>query len=345
MKIDRFARHNMSLFILLLLALGANAQLQDKQHFLWYKGHWSPTKKNVFVIEKDSNALTGFSTGNGTLTIDPDGSIHAAGVGLDEWNKKIDDGERQLDQWTQQLQNPTYTMDPADHHLSDMLLPAAQEEQQNWSGYKIDPKQDLLRPETRPGSPPPSTRSMAAVAEDFCRASKADYDVVMAFYHDHKGDKDADLNIPPPPEFEYECYACDSNIRKNYDTTIAHYVRDFMHPEDSILRKALGLMRGIQLLTGSDKDVLPEEIAQAWSKSGACHYFSQGDLAEAIQTTITHAYRRATNLVIKYRRDFRAAPAIARAYLGVARDYVIFGTWNSGYDRLLHGPEFAGHIR
>ncbi|HEY4335936.1 MAG TPA: hypothetical protein VGM89_08565, partial [Puia sp.] len=314
MKINFFAKLSMlSLSALLFLAVGANAQLPDSHHFLWYKGHWSPSKKNVFIIEKDSNTETGFTTGSGTVTVDPDGTIHAESGGQDEWNKKIGTAVQQIDQWTQQLSDPANNIDLTTHHLNDLLLPDAQEEQQLWHDYKIDPKQDVLSPpagnqsqtpsQPQPQTPAQSTRTMTDVATDFCKSAKADYDLVMAYYTAHKEDKDANLNIPPPPEFEYGCYACDSNIRKTYDTTIAHYVRDFMHPEDSILRKALGLMKSLQLLTGSDRGNIPQEIENAWQKNGACYHFSYSDLSAAVQTTISHLYRRAANLVIKYRRD------------------------------------------
>jgi hypothetical protein len=360
MRIDLFAKHNtLSLSALLFLSFlpillipgrQACAQGIDSHHFLWYKGHWSPSKKNVFIIEKDSNIETGASTGSGTAIVDPDGRIHVESGGQDEWNKKIDAGIRQIDQWTQQLSDPANNTDLTTHHLNDLVLPDAKEEQQLWNDYKIDPKQDVLSPDTHPagkpsqsGSSSPSqgqpqsqaqpqtqpeprpqpSRSPADAAADVCRSAKADYDVVMAFYTAHKHDKDADLNVPPPPEFEYNCYACDSNVRKSYDTTIAHYVRDFIQPEDNIIEKACGLMRAFQGISGYERNVIPEELASAWSRSGACHYFSEGDLAEAVQMAITHAYHRAAKLVMKYHRDFRAATAIIRVYLVVAREYIL----------------------
>jgi len=332
---------------LLCLPPGASAQLPDRRHFLWYTGHWSPAKKNVFIIEKDSGIRstrgisprdgtgdgdgTGPATpaGSGTITVDPDGTIHTAGGGQDEWNKKIDAGVKEIDQWVQQLGDPANNIDPRSKHLNDLLLPDAQEQQQIWNDYKIDPQQNLLEPDTRPGSAAPA-KTMARTAEDFCKTSRANYDLVMGYYKTHAKDKDANMNIPPPPEFEYNCYACDSNIRKVYDTTIAHYVRDFRHPEDSMLRKGLEILHGLSQLGWNDRGVVSEELGSAIDKGGGCNNFSYTDLSEAVLGIATHVYHRVANLVIKYLRDFRAAEAVSRTYLSVARDYILL----SGNDRV-----------
>src|SRR5450432_524533 len=336
-----------SLCSLLCLGQGASAQLPDKGHFLWYKGHWSPTKKNVFIIEKDS-AVGGSPTGSGTITIDPDGTIHAGSGGQDEWNKKIDAGIKEVDQWVQQLGDPANNIDLTSKHLNDLLLPDAQEQQQIWNDYRIDPQQNLLEPDTRPGGSdkgagggnPSETgegsgsranggagaasgMTLAQQAEDFCKTSKANYDMVMAYYKVHAGDKDAKLNIRPPPEFEYNCYACDSNIRKVYDTTISHYIRDFYHPEDSMVRKGLQILHGLSLLGWNDRGVVSEELGPAFDKGAGCYNFSYTDLSEAVLGIATHVYHRAEKLVLKFHSDFRAAEAIARTYLTIARDYIL----------------------
>jgi hypothetical protein len=333
----------------------------DSHHYLWFTGHWSKTKKNVFIIDKGSGGLPaggaaggaaggdgsegdegtgkGLASGGGTVTVNPDGTVNISGPGVDAWNKRVDAAKQQADDWVQQLSNPANNADPRAQHLSDLLLPDAQEQQQQWNDYSIDKKQDLLTPDTRPGDASPSKpaapqRTLNDAANEMCTASKSDYDMVMAYYKSIRHAKDADLNVPPPPEFEYDCYVCDSDRRKVYDTTIAHYERDFVHPEDSMIRKALGMMRNFLLLNGNE-NTISNEVDQAFSKGGACYYMSYGELNEAMLTIIMHAYRRAEKLVDKYKNDFRACEAIARTFLGVARGFELVSGNTSSVDRYL----------
>ncbi|MDP4259976.1 MAG: hypothetical protein Q8937_17255 [Bacteroidota bacterium] len=319
----------------------------DSHHFLWFTGHWSTTKKHVFVVDKGSGAFpAGGSSGGGsgggsggTVTVNPDGSVNLSGPGVDEWNKKVGEAQKQIDDWVQQLSNPANNADLRTQHLNNLLLPEAQEQQQQWSEYRIDKKQDVLTPDTRPGDTPPSQpaapqRTLNDAATDMCNAEKADYDKVMAYYKSIKKEKEADLNVPPPPEFEYDCYVCDSDRRKVYDTTIAHYVRDFMHPEDSMIRKALGMMRSFLLLNGNE-NTISGEVDQAFSKAGACHYLSYGELNDAMLTIITHMYLRAEKLVDKYKNDFRACEAIARTFVTVARNFALVTGNTSSSDSYL----------
>jgi len=361
-----FSRFSLFLSILILLNDPANAQpnpgvFGDSHHFLWYTGHWSKTKKNSFIVDKNSGGLPGGGAATGdpanptdpadpgnpadpgaslgegaTITVNPDGSVNIQGPGVDAWNKKIDAAKQQADEWVQQLGDPLVNADPRTQHLSDLLAPEAQEQQELWDSYKIDKQQDVLSPDTRPGADkaPAPQRTMNDAATEICTASKADYDAVMAYYTSIKHAKDADLNTPPPPEFEYDCYVCDSDRRRVYDTTVAHYVRDFLHPEDSMVKKALGMMKNFVLLNGNE-NTISEDVDQAFSKSGACHYLSYGDLNKAVLTIITHAYRRAEKLVMKYRKDFRACAAIARTFLSVARDFELVTGNTSSVDSYM----------
>src|ERR1041385_7855755 len=99
---------------------------------------------------------------------------------------------------------------------------------------RIDSRQDMLTPDTKPGQSKPRTLSDAGT--DMCKDAKADYDQVMSYWESIKGQKDKDLIYPPPPAFEYNCYACDSNVRNGYQQAIDNYIRDFFHPEDSLIR-------------------------------------------------------------------------------------------------------------
>jgi hypothetical protein len=305
-----------------------------KTQYLWFTGHWSPSKKNVFIVDKDSTG-----SGGGIVTVHSDGSVTASGPDEDKWNKKIDDGIKQIDDWVNQLNNPVNNVDPDEHQMNQLLLPDAVQQQQDWHSYKIEPGQNLLTPDQAPAKnsngnsgasagsagssqPKTNTRTLSDVLGEFCDKAKADYNTVINYYKSVKKYNEANLNVPPPPEFEYSCYACDSNIRKSDDTTVAHYVRDFTHPEDSMVRKGVTLLRNYQLF-GLDNNVVPAEFENNFSKSGACHYFSQSELSDAVIGIAKHLYWRAEKLVNKYHTHYKAVAAVARTYFSVARDFML----------------------
>jgi hypothetical protein len=328
------------------MCIDANAQLTEngqvsnstgKTRYLWFTGHWSPSKKNVFMVDKDSTG-----SGGGTVTIHSDGSVTTSGPDEDKWNKKIDDGIKQIDNWVSQLNNPVNNIDPDEHQMNQLLLPDVLQLQQEWQSYKIESGQDLLTPDQAPArnaggnssgksgsvsgtNNNPSTRTLSDVLGEFCEKAKADYNTVINYYKTVKKYNEANLNVPPPPEFEYNCYSCDSNIRKSDDTTIAHYIRDFVHPEDSLIKKGCALLRNYQLF-GLENNVIPAEFENNFSKSGSCHYFSQSELSEAIIGIAQHMYWRAEKLVNKYHSRFKAAIAISRTYCSVARDYMMISS-------------------
>jgi hypothetical protein len=313
---------------------GQGTVTTGKTQFLWFTGHWSPSKKNVFIVEKDSTG-----SGGGTVTLRGDGSVTTTGPDLDKWNKKIDEGIKKTDDWVNQLNNPVNNIDPDEHQLNQLLLPDAMQRQQEWTSYKIDPGQNLLTPDEAPaknsngnsgasagssgsGQTKTNSRTLSDVLGEFCDKAKADYNTVINYYKSVKKYNDANLNVSPPPEFEYSCYACDSNIRKSDDTTIAHYVRDFTHPEDSMVRKGVSLLRNYQLFGLSD-NIVPAEFENNFRKSGACNYFSQSELSDAVIGIAQHLYWRAEKLVNKYHTHYKAVAAVSRTYFSVARDFML----------------------
>ncbi|HTQ66971.1 MAG TPA: hypothetical protein VMI12_19395 [Puia sp.] len=317
------------------LNTNSTANTQNKNHFLWWNGHWSATKKNVFIINKDS-----ISKG-GTATVNPDGSVQVQGGGQDDWNKIVENGLNYLNDWIKQLNDPANNADLPSHDLNSVLLPDAQHLQQLWQDYKIEQGQDILSPDVKPGNGstkggsginPTGTKTNGNIITGtnatgdeisaFCTNAKKDYDFVIKYYKDHRRDKANDLNIPAPPEFEYNCYACDSNIKKTFDTTISHYVRDFPHPEDTIMNKGLSLIKKYISL-GLNKTTLTEEEDKALGPyifgSGPCVYFDLDALSEAINGISNHLYFRAQKLVDKYHKHFKAAQAVQQTYYAVGR--------------------------
>ncbi len=300
--------------------------------FLWFTGHWNPTKKNIFIVDKDSAGR-----GGGTITIHPGGKITTSGKEEDEWNKKIEEGIQQMDKWVAQLTSPANNVNPDSYELNQLLLPDAREQQQLFNDYKIDPDQDLLSPDDRPGKSPTGNQNPSSPASNssqsgdansiqsaaaLCEKVKADYKEVLSYYSANKKYNDANLQVPPPPEFEYSCYACDSNMRKVYDTTIEHYVRDFVHPEQELVRKGMAILKQLGE-AGLNKPVIPETYAELFSKSGPCNYIGYDELTDAVMGIAQHLYWRAEKLVTKYQKRFKAAEAVTRTYLSVARDYIL----------------------
>jgi len=346
----------------LLLSLASNAiwGQVDSTHFLWYTGHWSKTKKNVFVINRNSTpgGAGGLSSGGtggggagepggtgagngdpatgndgGAITIGPDGSVSISGAAIDAWNKRVDEQKQMTDQYIQQLDNPGDNLDPATHRLFEMLRTDAVAKVQELEASYIIPNQFLIGID---GSASSITRDQLP---DYCQKIKSQYDEVINYYKDHVKGHEHDLNVPNPPRFDYDCFTCDSNVRKSYDTTIAHYVRDFMHPEDSIIREGNQILLQLavlsiqnNLMTGSDYDAFFAKNKNDPSKSASCSYMQLGLLATAVYETIHHLYLRADKLVEKNRNDFKSIDAVQAAYVEAARLWEMATGGHSGFD-------------
>jgi len=324
------------LALLLLLAGDATWAQVDSTHFLWYSGHWSRTKKNAFIINRNSTQGAADATGaggGGTITIGPDGSVSLSGTAVDAWNKQVDAQKQMTDQYIEQLDNPKDNLDPATHRLFEMLKADAVAKTQELEVSYIVPNQFLL------GVDGPASSITKDQLPDYCQKIKSQYDEVMNYYKDHVKGHENDLNVPPPPRFDYDCFTCDSNVRKSYDTTIAHYARDFMHPEDNMIKEgnqillqlaALGIQNNA--MTGSDYDAFFAKNKNDPSKSAPCSYMQLGSLATAVYETIHHLYLRAYKLVDKNKNDFKSIDAVQATYVQAARMWEIATGGHSGYD-------------
>ncbi len=345
---------------LLLICLSPKAQLQTpvpgktssgKTQFLWFTGHWSNSKKNVFIVDGSTGGGGAGGSGSSTVTINPDGSISASGGGLDEWNKTVDKGVQQINDWVNKLNSPANNLDPNEYNMNQLLLPDALEQQELWNGYKIDKDQNILSPDTKPAQgsgagksgaapakPAPPANTAGDIIKSFCENAKADYNRVVGYYKSIQQDKN--LNVPAPPEFEYNCYACDSDLRKVYDTTITHYVRDFMHPEDSLIRKGNELLGNYILVMASGNEITDPYTG----KSAVCNYFSPDELGDAVLGIARHLYQRAEKLVDQYHSRIKASEAIARTFFSVSRGYMIVSASNNLSGDAIYFPMISDMI-
>ena len=309
----------------------SDSTIYDPVHqFLWFNGHWNPKNKKQFIIDKDSSVNGGIGSPGGTIVIEPDGSVRLQTGGITEWNKKMDEALNVIDKWDNNLVHPA-SADLSTYDLNQLLLPEVKADKATYTNYKIDPNTNVLDP----GEEKKAMGTLVSkVASEFQKL-KPSYDNIMAFWKAHKKDKDADLNIPPPPEFTYDCYACDSNLRKIKDTLIERYLKDFFHPEDSLVQIGLNTIRSFALMgigpasEGTDKEFEPilnlfHTDKKDPAKSGPCSYLDFYLLENAIKDISFHAYRRSQELLRRYRKDFRAAEAITRVSLTGVRDWALF---------------------
>jgi hypothetical protein len=317
-------------------------------HFLWFTGHWSKQgNKLTFVIDKGKGSAAGGGgslptggagsapagnnpasdpdaptnpPGGGTIAINPDGSVHLNNNSVDAWNKKMDQALNSEQQYLQDLQDPGDNLDPTTHQLNVLLQPDAQENIDHLKAYKIDPSQDVLSTNDKPAAP---AKSLSDIVAKGCGDIKAQYNLVMSYYKNQIKGHSADLNVPPPPQQDLDCYSCDSSLRKIYDTAVAHYIADFLHPEDSMVRKALSLLRSFALLGVSEEAGTYGELGDLWNKNGACSFVDIGALSEAVVGITHHLFLRAEKLIELNKKNYKAAKAVIQTYLICAREWAM----------------------
>jgi len=145
------------LFLCCPAGMSAHAQSDTSHRFLWFTGHWSPAKKNTFVAtglygNASGSASSGAPTGGGTtVTIGNNGTVHVSSPGIDSWNRWVHGAVASGQQFIQQLENPHDNLDPATHHLYQLMLPDAEEYQQELQDIGIDAAQDILSPDISSG--------------------------------------------------------------------------------------------------------------------------------------------------------------------------------------------------
>jgi hypothetical protein len=342
--------------VLIFISYYVNAQdlfsddstLDPAHQFLWFKGHWNTSNKKQFIIDNNTAAGTSANSSSpaGTVTVDDDGSVHLQSGNVDKWNKKIDEAQKIIDDWESKLENPV-SADVTTYDLNKILLTDVIKDKEEYKGYKVDPKADIL------GQSKEKQRMNNVVNNysAYCEQMKPSYDRIINFWNTHQHDKGPDLNIPVPPEFEYSCYACDSNLRKNKDSLIEQYVRDFFQPEDSLVRSGYSILGTFNVLgIGSENGKVVDGIEPVLdlfhtdkkdpSKSGPCSYLDFYRLCEAIKGIREHLYERAIELYKRNKNNFKAAEAIIRVCLRAGSDQVqLTGSGNADDNILSELPK------
>ena len=326
-------------------------------HFLWFTGHWSRSgNKQIFIISRPARSPMGATgggapiptpnnptgtpgnpagtpnnpgdpdapsnpSGGGTININPDGSLSISNGNVDAWNKKWDQAINSQQQYLQDLQDPGDNLDPTTHQLDLRLQPDAQRQIDELKAYKIDPTQDMLGG----GSSQPAAHapSLSDIAAQGCRSIKADYDMVMNYYKTQVKGHSADLNIPPPPQQVYDCYACDSGARNSYETLVKNYIDNFTHPEDTMIKKGMSILHQMALLGVSTETGASGELGDLFGKAGACSFLDISALSEAVNGITHHVYLRAEKLVRTNKKNWQAVEPILRTFLIIARQWVL----------------------
>jgi hypothetical protein len=341
----------------------------DSTHFLWYTGHWSKTKKNVFIIDKNGsaggsgignggsfgtgggNAGTGGSgsggTGDpgssdgsdgGTITVGQDGKVTMSGGAVAAWNKQMDQAEETADQFVQALNDSHDNLDVPTHKLNEALKPDAEAQKKRVEDLKIPDNQDMLDP-----SDPVKPLSNDQIP-GYCQQIKSQYDEIMNFYKQHVKDYEGnDPKNPVPPKFEYTCYVCDPNIQKKYDDEVAQYVKDFMKPEADLITKGNMILHQLAVSGMSQEKGIQEDKWEAFfqknkndpAQSGACSYIELNTLATAIYDIHRHLYARGLKLVLDNLKNYQAIRAIQAAYTATAGQWDIVCDGKSGYQDIF----------
>ncbi|OQY95825.1 MAG: hypothetical protein B6D37_05035 [Sphingobacteriales bacterium UTBCD1] len=313
----------------------------QQSNFLWFTGYWK--SKNVFATKSYTDSTEGgmiYSVGGGgsNITVTNDGQAHLSSAQADEWNKKIDDGLNNLKKFEDQLNAPDNTMNQWGNHLAEVVVPELEDLKQNWQEEKINTKTDILNPDSKEQQQANAFQKFASSLTTWCNETKPKYDAIISFYQAHKKDKESDLQNPAPPEFDYQCIACDTNLAKQHDQQTDDYVEKFFKPEADLMRDALEIERNLMLLgvgedfTGTAANVsmdndMAEEISKDFSKkqNGACSYIDDYQLNKAIHFLAQRMYARAKKLFKDYKNNMKTAPTVIATLLKATRNIMLMG--------------------
>lgn len=329
--------------ICLVITINVNAQGtlnkpsdNGQQHFLWFTGHWSKTKKHTFITSAYTDSTESGvmkMPGGNTITVNSNGSVNISSSGIDDWNKKIDDGEKNLEKAEDQMKSPDNETQEWAYHFNEAAMPLLNGLKEEWSSLKVDKKDDMLSPkqdqQNQGSNEEQATQNFTKNLAAGCKRLQPKYQAIVDYYHAHRKDKDNDLPPPPaPPEFEYKCLNCDSTAYKNYLKQCDKYAEDFPKPESGYIRDALGFLRELALLGGGSAD-FNQAIDPLFEKSGPCGYLEYGeDLNKIVQWLFLRLHIRAYKLMKKYEGEnyaYKVMTPVMRTYLGISRQCGIMG--------------------
>jgi hypothetical protein len=343
-------------FLLLVLFLFLNNKAvaqqasRDAQHFLWFTGHWSNDKKNSFITDASIDSLTGgvikIPSGN-IITVSSEGNINIISKEIDEWNKKIKDGEKDLDKNINDLISPPNDVQEWAHHFNEVTLSQLDTIKLQWENLKIDKKDNPLNQKEEQNG---NIQNVVNNLSEWCKNIQPKYQAVIDFYHAHRHDIATAYNNLPPPVFDYTCEACDTNLVKEKDKEADDYVEKFFKPESDLIKDGLQIIHRLALLGHSnDIDNTPlnvvwdnqadeEKIDQLFhddktdaSKSSACAYIDSYRLNDAVKFLVQRELWRAEKLVKDNRENLKAAIPVVRVYLMALKNNELMG-FSTGED-------------
>jgi len=312
--------------------------VRDPAHlFLWFKGHWNPNNKRQFIIDKDQSGASpgagggGSASGNGgTVNVTPGGEVQINSDGSNHWNKKIDDGLNDLKKFEDDL-NGSRSSSEWRYHLFQVLNPELEDLKKTWQDNKIDTKGDALNQDSKQDDAASAMKKFSSNLDYGCQKMKAKYDAIMDFYNAHKHDDESSYNNPVPPEYDAQCVSCDSAKRIMGHQKANHYVKNFFKPEEDLTRDAMSILRDAFLLgraTDIDGDLshtymddaMQQKVESAFGKKGACSFYDDYKLHNAIVFLMERQYWRAQKLFKDYKNNVKTAEAVIKTLLTASRN-------------------------
>jgi len=325
-----------SLFSSLLRAQTISSS--DGRHFLWFTGHWSKDKPNTFITDAAADTAEGGIiqiAGGKTITVSSDGGVAIGSADIDDWNKKITDGINDLEKIQKELSASAEQGQEWAYHFNQVTMSQLDSIKAQWASYKIEKKQDILNPQKE--NKPDPQQNLINNAAAWCEKVKPQYEAIVSFYQAHKKDRSSDYNNLPPPEMDFNCVACDTELVKQHDKQANDYVEKFFKPEADLIKEGMKIEHDL-LTSGIVKDVYAaDDPAYAVyhalfhndksdpSRSGPCAYLDRSKLSQAVQFLLMRCLWRADKLLNDNRKNFKVAMPVIRTYLCAVRQNELMG--------------------
>ena len=317
---------------------GMTIDTVQNHYFLWFHGHWNQQKKNTFNIIPPNGIGSG-----GTATVSSSGNVNIQTSGMDDWDTFVDNGINDLDKWDKDLKSPAHDYREWSHHLNIVLLPEINRMKKELNDFKVtkeDKKVDIEKEHLQ---------QLAQGLQNGCTSFKPRYEEIMNYCKAHSHDKDSDLKVPPPPEIDFTCSECDTNIQNTNQKIIDDYLKKFPEPEGGMIRDLLPKLRDMALLgvngsytLGSHSGIEDIVINDFYKKNGVCSYLHKDEMWNAVIFLANHVLRRAQKLVDDYHKDIKTQPVVTKTYLSVLRQNILLG---NGKDNLENGRYFQKILR
>jgi len=199
----------------------------------------------------------------------------------------------------------------------------------------LNKSQDNLSGNT-PSSPQQQEQNFVqGMLSQGCPTMKAEFDAIMAFYNAHRHDDPNLFNLPEPPRQDYDnCWSCFPHKETEYDTLVAHYMKDVCKPESDMIEKGLGIEKTMALLGlqiqfdngGSGLGNLDDQLYGSKSHPTSCSWLlgCEYDLKNALDFLVYREVEKGEYLFKKYRKDYYHLTAANRVWLSALRNYSLY---------------------